>query len=646
MQRILKTFLLILSAAALYAFIAEYSGETAGTSPVTGSDSVLQKRTCGTMNYLEQTYKNDPQYQKILEDLDKSAVEFSKTHASRDLSLVTIPVVVHVVYSISSQNISYDQIRTQIDVLNRDYRRLNRDTANTPPAFKPVASDPMIQFCLAQRDPSGNPSLGVTRTLTTVQTFGLDDAVKFSSMGGHDAWDRNKYLNIWVCNLGSNLLGYATFPGGNPATDGVVIGYLYFGTIGTATPPYHLGRTATHEVGHWLQLYHIWGDDNGACTGSDLVADTPNQGAENYGCPGFPHISCNNGPNGDMFMNYMDYTDDGCMNIFTNGQSVRMSSALNGPRAPILTSNGCTSVNGTPIAMFVADSTSIVHGRTVQFTDLSAGIPTGWSWDFSGGTPSSSNIQNPSVVYNAAGLYSVKLTVTNSFGTDTLTRISYIRVMGTPMSAFTLVSPPSLTRITTSPADTSLVRFTWTRAAYAPDVTYKLKLRKLGAPNDLIYTSNNSGLDSAITFRNSYLDTLANNLGITGDSVKCFWRVYAYNGVDSTASSATNFITFVRSVIGVQNISTGIPVKFALYNNYPNPFNPATNIKFDIAKRQKVNITLYDVIGRVAAVLVNETLEPGTYEAKWDASGFASGIYYYRMQTGEFSDTKKMVLIK
>lgn len=146
-----------------------------------------------------------------------------------------------------------------------------------------------------------------------------------------DAWPAEQYLNIWVCELG-DLLGYAQFPGGPLETDGVVVNYRAFGLGGTAEPPYHLGRTATHEVGHWLNLYHIWGDDGSGCGGTDEVDDTPNQAGPNTGTPTFPTISCDNAPNGDMFMNFMDYVDDDSMNMFTNGQVERMHSALDSLR--------------------------------------------------------------------------------------------------------------------------------------------------------------------------------------------------------------------------------------------------------------------------------------------------------------------------
>src|SRR5439155_11449829 len=158
-----------------------------------------------------------------------------------------------------------------------------------------------------------------------------DDAVKSKAKGGASPWPTDRYLNLWVCTLADGLLGYAQFPGGPPKTDGVVILNTAFGTTGTAAKPFDKGRTATHEVGHWLNLRHIWGDTED-CSGSDGVGDTPNAAGPNYGKPKFPHVTCGNGPSGDMFMNYMDYVDDVAMFLFTTQQVARMHAALAGPR--------------------------------------------------------------------------------------------------------------------------------------------------------------------------------------------------------------------------------------------------------------------------------------------------------------------------
>jgi Pregnancy-associated plasma protein-A len=248
--------------------------------------------------------------------------------------LITLPVVVHVVYATDEENISDAQVKSQVTALNRDYRARNRDKSKVPGAWRSLVIDSNIQFELATTDPAGKPTTGITRTATTVTSFGPDNGVKARKTGGVRPWATDRYLNIWVCNLGQGLLGYAQFPGGPAATDGVVILHSAFGTNGTAETPFDMGRTATHEVGHFLGLRHIWGDRND-CTGNDFVADTPPAQQANMGKPAFPNVTCHNGPNGDMFMNYMDYVDDDTMVMFTQGQVARMNATLAGPRAKL-----------------------------------------------------------------------------------------------------------------------------------------------------------------------------------------------------------------------------------------------------------------------------------------------------------------------
>ena len=304
-------------------------------------EGIPEKRNCSTMEVFDRLNSEDPGYKQRLDAIEVQIQDYIKNHPQTDNLVINIPVVVHVVYKTSTENISTAQVQSQINILNQDFRKLNPDVSGVPTAFQSSVADCEINFCLAARDPNGASTTGITRTQTTKKSFSTNDFVKYSSRGGKDAWDRNSYLNIWVCNL-ALYLGYAQFPGGPAATDGVVIGHKYFGNTGTAVYPFNKGRTATHEVGHWINLRHIWGDDGTGCTGSDLVTDTPNQADENYGCPGFPTISCSNAPNGEMYMNYMDYTDDRCMFMFTNGQSSRMGASMNSTRSSILTSNGCT----------------------------------------------------------------------------------------------------------------------------------------------------------------------------------------------------------------------------------------------------------------------------------------------------------------
>lgn len=290
-------------------------------------------RKCGTMAV---HFRQLEQFESFRENLIALEQNVKKRMALKDARVkpVTIPVVVHVVYNKPNENISDSQIKSQIKVLNEDYKATNVDKSNTPAVWSGLITSTNISFELASVDPQGNPCTGITRTQTTNQSFGDDDSVKSSASAGIDGWPSDKYLNIWVCNLGNQLLGYAQFPGGPANTDGVVILYLAFGTEGTAAAPFNKGRTTTHEVGHWLNLRHIWGDDP-QCQGSDFVTDTPNQQGPNFGKPAFPHVSCSNGPNGDMFMNYMDYVDDDTMVMFTTEQVTRMQATLDGPRNAI-----------------------------------------------------------------------------------------------------------------------------------------------------------------------------------------------------------------------------------------------------------------------------------------------------------------------
>lgn len=362
-----------------------------------------------------------------------------------------IPVVVHVLYGNSTQNISLTQIQSQITALNKDFSATNTDISSVPSTFQSVIANSDIEFCLAQIDPNNQATNGVTRTnvgATSLTTSQINGTWKPQTI-----WDPTKYFNIWVANIQGGILGYAQFPsssglGGMPSnggaanTDGVVILYNAFGTTGTVSYPYNKGRTATHEIGHWLGLRHIWGEDYNSpqtgCNADDYVSDTPNQQNPNYGCSSYPSTSsCNNG--GDMWMNYMDYSDDRCMYMFTAGQKARMDVVLqNSPRrGSLLTSNVCGTA---PLnANFTANNTTITAGQTVTFTDNSSGPNpiTSWSWNFDvtsqgGVSPSTASTQGPhTVTYNNAGTYTVRLTVGDGSSNDTETKNAYITVLAT-----------------------------------------------------------------------------------------------------------------------------------------------------------------------------------------------------------------------
>lgn len=312
------------------------------------------KIRCSTVETFKQNAVNHPEILTRKQQLENDILQWIAQNASGRQNgmeaIITVPVVIHVVYNTTEQNILDEQIQSQIDRLNKDFRNLNTDKLASSHAFFPLAGDAGIEFCIAKTTPSGDITTGITRTSTSTTQFSNNDDVKFTSHGGEDAWDATKYLNIWVCNLAGNLLGYAQYPGGAASTDGVVINYKNFGTTGVVVPPYDLGRTATHEIGHWLNLDHIWGDDElypDKCITSDNVSDTPNQEIQTSGCPAAVVTdNCTTTAPGIMYQNYMDYTDDACMVMFTKGQITRMKAVFNVARAGILTSNKCSGTTG------------------------------------------------------------------------------------------------------------------------------------------------------------------------------------------------------------------------------------------------------------------------------------------------------------
>jgi len=298
------------------------------------TDFVSAQRACRSFEYQQQLIQKDPGLQA-----SQNAIQnFTVLHESRISSnatgkTITIPVVVHVLYHHPAENISDSLVRSQIRILNRDFRKLNRDTVKIPEAFKALAADCGIEFQLASVDPKGRATSGIIHKYTPITKWTMDDKIKLSSEMGDDGWDPKSYLNVWVGAL-DQFLGYSSVPGDPADKDGVVISRAALG-----------GRTAVHEIGHWLGLRHLWGD---ADCGDDGVADTPKQETYTNGCPSGIRISCNNAPYGDMYMDYMDFTNDACLVMFTKGQKQKMRALFEpgGARASILSSGAL----GSPVS--------------------------------------------------------------------------------------------------------------------------------------------------------------------------------------------------------------------------------------------------------------------------------------------------------
>ena len=285
---------------------------------ITNEDNASVVHRCASTEVLAAQLLADPTLADRMNAIESVTEAFIKNPPSSFLSggNVVIPVWVNVLYNTAAQNISDVQINSQIAVLNADFSALNADYASTPAYFQAVRSgDTKIRFQLA----------GITRQATTKASWRTDDTMKKSKRGGIDPTSPSNTLNLWSCNMSGGILGYAQFPGGALATDGVVIEDNAFGNTGTAAAPYGLGRTATHEVGHWLNLRHIWGD---ATCGNDFVNDTPVHQTSNFGCPAFPTYGSCSSTIPMQTMNYMDYTYDACMYMFSAGQNTRMQATF------------------------------------------------------------------------------------------------------------------------------------------------------------------------------------------------------------------------------------------------------------------------------------------------------------------------------
>jgi PKD repeat protein len=360
-----------------------------------------------------------------------------------------IPIVFHVLHNNGVENISDEQILDQVEILNRDFRLLNADAATVQSVFQGMPSDSEIEFVLATKAPNGTCFKGITRTVNALSYDGSNGSAQVTAVvNGNDVfngqWPGNKYLNVFVVAEAGGAAGYTTNPGSWSASqmgNGIWILHDYVGSIGTSSV--QTSRAFTHEVGHWLNLSHTWGSNNNpgnasSCSTDDDVDDTPN-------CIGV--TSCNLNANTctsvdpffgtdtkDNVENYMDYSY--CSKMFTQGQVDRMRAALqvqntgrrNLWQAANLTSTGADGLTYLCKAEFTSNKTAVCLGGSISFSDDSYNAVNGWNWTFESGSPATSTEQNPVVVYNTPGVYTVTLSATDGTNTDAETKTAYVRV--------------------------------------------------------------------------------------------------------------------------------------------------------------------------------------------------------------------------
>ncbi|MBL7817073.1 MAG: T9SS type A sorting domain-containing protein [Saprospiraceae bacterium] len=525
-------------------------------------ENVEEDHHCGTMKRYNAMMQSSPAYRQSRQQIDNHAKKFATSARKENLSggVIVIPVVFHVIYnpSVPAQNISDDQIKAQIKQLNDDYRRTNSDRTATPNAFLSAANDMEIQFCLATRDPNGNATTGITRhsysSPTSWTETNFDATPKPATI-----WDRDKYLNLWSANLGNSLLGYAQFPGDIASTDGVVLLYSSVGSIdkpGTVAD-FAYGRTASHEVGHWLNLYHIWGDDSGACTGSDQVNDTPNQTSDTNGCGTFPETdACTTTSPGVMYMNYMDYSFDNCLNMFTSGQKDRMVATLNGVRSSLLTSNGCTPLTPDYAVNASAGTYATCAGSTITYTVLTTAfnsyatnislatsdVPAGCTANLSSSTVSPGG--SASITLNigsgvAAGFYSFWLKTTSGASNPDSVALTFnvhtATLSGTPTP---IIPANNATGQSVTPL------FTWNTVANA--TAYDFQLSTTANFSNIILTQSDLTTNSAFVPTGTPLSNVTTY----------YWRVLAKNPCTSTAYATGSFTTGTITCMTFNNDST------------------------------------------------------------------------------------------
>jgi PKD repeat protein len=655
--------------------------------------NAIAQKPCGTETQYKKIIAADPAAAEKRQQLEEFTQSYISNPLQRSSSAVKIiPIVFHIIHNYGSENISDAQVIDAVRIINEDFRKLNSDTNLIVPDFKPLAADCQVEFRLAQKDPNGNCTNGITRTVSNL-TYSADDNVKELI-----SWDNDKYLNIWVVSsISFGAGGYAYYPGTAPTGgEGVVVLYSQLGSIGGSCGTNFCARTLTHEIGHYFNLAHTWGSNNdcgnsSACGDDDGVTDTPNTSGSCQGC-NLAQSSCGFL---DNVQNYMDYSS--CTRMFTIGQVQRMNAALNSSigdrnnlwQASNLNFTGVNIVPAppcTPVADLKANYTGVCAGGSITYKDMSWNAhPTAWSWQFPGGTPSTSTDSMPVIQYNTPGTYNVTLTASTSAGSNTITKTGLITVSAamadhTGPSYFegfeTTTIPGTEWKIADADGGAKWQRTTSAAAAGTASAWIDNSFNAAFEPDELISPSINlSNIPSPVmTFRLAFeaWDTLDRlQVLLSRDCGRTWTQRYSKkgNGLITSSSGAFFFVpsagdwrtesVSVASYANDQNVmvkfryinssgnniyidninitssTTGINEEESEYhlNVFPNPASDKAVLSYEIPAQQKVSIHIYNALGQEVFTQAAAMMNEGSHELTIDTSDLGAGIYNVNLQT-------------
>ena len=666
---------------------------------------------CGTDSLWKEAVKRDPSAAKRRQELQNFTKLFKSNQQKSTLTdtvLFSIPVVFHVIHTYGNENISKDQIVDAVNILNLSFQKLNDDTNDVIPLFQPIFANCQIRFRLANIDPQGNCTDGITRTFSPLTAIASDNVKALVD------WPSDQYLNIWVVkNIASGAAGYAYYPGISASADGVVILHDYVGSIGTSNGSNYSSRSLTHEVGHWLNLPHTWGGTNtpglpSNCGIDDGISDTPNTiGVNNF--------SCNTAQNScgqiDNVQNYMDYAS--CHKMFTEEQKYTMQAALNssvGNRDVLwdvstLTATGTEDGHITnpcaPIADLSSTLSAICEGGSLNFKDFSwNGDITSRVWNFPGGIPSTDTSATPTIVYPTTGTYDVTLTVTNSIGSSTITRVGLVNVtppvaniMAPTTESFESLTIPGNDWVIQNAGNnntweiTNLAAVTGSKSARilnyngnvagvdelisAPynltnitgaQLTFKLAFAPKSSVDNsslTIFVSNDCGNSWSQRYQKtgSFLQTTANPIFPTFVPNATQWRtetIALSNGIFGGKPSVRFRFQFKNdngnniyiddiNITGLVGINEILASKFS-FVAWPNPANSVLNIKLDRTDAMSVVLELYDALGRKISTSEPSSISKGIFEYSFVNKNY-SGVYTLRIKAGDNVFQQKVMFV-